>query len=59
MIIQEKEYIKSVIRTVPNRPKEGIMFRDITTLLKDAKGFSLMMQLLFQRYKDMKLEYIV
>ena len=59
MIIQEKEYIKSVIRTVPNRPKEGIKFRDITTLLKDAKGFSLMMQLLFQRYKDMKLEYIV
>jgi adenine phosphoribosyltransferase len=34
---EKKEKIKSKIRTVPNRPKEGIMFRDITTLLKDAE----------------------
>jgi adenine phosphoribosyltransferase len=33
----QKDYIKSVIRTVPNYPKAGIMFRDITTLLKDAQ----------------------
>ena len=59
MTDQEKTYIKSVIRTVPNRPKEGIMFRDITTLLKDAQWFSLMMQLLFQRYQDTKLDYVV
>ncbi|MCJ7500950.1 adenine phosphoribosyltransferase, partial [bacterium] len=26
--------IKSRIRTIPNYPKEGVMFRDITTLLK-------------------------
>ena len=54
-----QELIKSVIRTVPNRPKPGIMFRDITTLLKGAQGFSLMMKLLFERYKDMQLNYIV
>lgn len=30
--------IKSLIRTVPNFPHEGIMFRDVTTLFKDAKG---------------------
>lgn len=53
------EYIRSVIRTVPNWPKEGIMFRDITTLLKDAQWFSWMMQALFERYKDMHLAYIV
>ena len=31
--------IKSVIRTIPDYPKPGIMFRDITTLLNDARGF--------------------
>ncbi|MFH1332708.1 MAG: adenine phosphoribosyltransferase, partial [archaeon] len=30
--------LKTKIRTIPNFPKEGIMFRDITTLLKDAQG---------------------
>ena len=30
--------IKSLIRTVPNFPHEGIMFRDVTTLLKDPQG---------------------
>ena len=30
---KKMEHIKSKIRTVPNWPKEGIMFRDITTLL--------------------------
>ncbi len=30
---------KSLIRTIPNYPKPGIMFRDITTLLGDARGF--------------------
>jgi len=57
--MNDKEYIKSVIRTVPNWPKPGIMFRDITTLLKDARWFSAMMQLLFQRYEDTKIDYIV
>ena len=32
---------KSLIRTVPHYPKTGVMFRDITTLLKDANGFRL------------------
>ena len=31
--------LKSVIRTIPDYPKKGIMFRDITTLLTDARGF--------------------
>ena len=31
--------IKSKIRTVPHYPKQGIQFRDITTLLKDPAGF--------------------
>lgn len=59
MTVQKKEHIKSVIRTVPNWPKEWIMFRDITTLLKDAEWFSAMMELLFQRYEDTNIDYIV
>lgn len=31
--------LKDVIRTIPDYPKPGIMFRDITTLLADARGF--------------------
>lgn len=42
--------IKSKIRTVPNYPKKGIMFRDITTLIKDPVGFRLVIDSLAQRY---------
>ena len=31
--------LKTVIRTIPDYPKPGILFRDITTLLTDARGF--------------------
>jgi adenine phosphoribosyltransferase len=31
--------IKSLIRTIPHYPRQGVMFRDITTLLSDAPGF--------------------
>src|SRR5512146_3244097 len=42
--------IKSKIRTVPNYPKKGVMFRDITTLIKDPVGFRLVIDTLTQRY---------
>lgn len=42
--------IKSLIRTIPHYPKQGVMFRDITTLLKDAVGFRLTIETLVQRY---------
>ncbi len=42
--------IKSKIRTIPNYPKKGIMFRDITTLIKDPVGFRLVIDSLTQRY---------
>ena len=42
--------IKSRIRTVPHYPRQGIMFRDITTLLKDPVGFRVMIQEIVNRY---------
>jgi len=42
--------IKSRIRTIPDHPKKGIMFRDITTLIKDAVGFRLVIDDFTQRY---------
>jgi adenine phosphoribosyltransferase len=42
--------IKSLIRTIAHYPKPGIMFRDITTLLKDPEGFRLTIERLAERY---------
>ncbi len=43
--------LKETIRTVPNWPKKGIMFRDITTLLKDGEAFAEACDKLYKRYK--------
>lgn len=51
--------IKSKIRTVPHWPKEGIMFRDITTLLKDPQGFKETIDLLHKRYADKKIDIVI
>ena len=43
--------IKSLIRTIPHYPKQGVMFRDITTLLKDPAGFKLTIDRLAAHYR--------
>lgn len=53
------EIIKSKIRTIPNFPKEGIMFRDITTLLQDAKGFKACIDDFYNRYKGQRIDAVV
>jgi adenine phosphoribosyltransferase len=50
--------IKSRIRTVPHYPKQGIQFRDITTLLKDPVDFRATIDELAQRYQDVKVDKI-
>lgn len=51
--------IKTKIRTVPDYPKKGIMFRDITTLIKDPVGFRLVIDNLTQRYISGNVEFDV
>jgi len=50
--------IKSRIRTIPNYPKPGIMFRDITTLLKDPVGFQFTIQEIVKRYSTWKIDKV-
>lgn len=51
--------IKSKIRTIPDHPKKGIMFRDITTLIKDPVGFRLVIDSMTQRYIKGDVEFDV
>ncbi len=51
--------IKSKIRTVPHYPKKGIMFRDITTLIKDPVGFRLMIDTITQHVIEARLQFDV
>lgn len=57
--LTQKEYLNSIIREVADFPKPGILFKDITTLLGDAKAFEFLMEHLYDRYKDKNLDYIV
>ncbi len=50
--------IKSRIRTVPHYPKQGVMFRDITTLLKDPVGFRVTINELVNRYAGQKIDKV-
>ena len=51
--------IKEKIRTVPHWPKQGIMFRDITTLLLDKEAFAYVIDQFYERYKDKGITKIV
>jgi len=50
--------IKSRIRTVPHYPRHGVMFRDITTLLKDPLGFRSTINELADRYAGVQIDKV-
>lgn len=54
----DKKYLLESIRVIPNFPKEGIMFRDITTLLNNKKAINILLVHLQDKYKDMNLDFI-
>lgn len=52
------QVIKENIRTIPHWPQQGIMFRDITTYLQHAESYRYSIDILHERYKDMKIEVV-
>lgn len=51
--------LKDIIRDIPDFPKKGIIFKDVTTLLADAKSYQRMIDLLAHRYVGEKIDQIV
>ncbi|KAB8305697.1 MULTISPECIES: adenine phosphoribosyltransferase [Rahnella] len=49
---QQLQFIKDSIKTIPDYPKPGILFRDVTSLLEDPKAYAASIQLLADRYRD-------
>ncbi len=52
------EDVKDKIRAVPDFPKKGIIFRDITTGIKDAATMKAMVDYLCDQYNEVKIDYI-
>jgi len=50
--------LKDFIRSVPDYPKKGILFRDITTLIKDEKAFSEAINQIIERSKNFEIDKI-
>ena len=55
---KDKKIILDSIRDIPNFPKEGIIFKDISTLLSNPKALNTLMTHLENRYKSYGLDYI-
>jgi adenine phosphoribosyltransferase len=53
------DVLKSKIRHVPDFPKPGILFYDITTLLRDAEGFRLAVDRLVEPYRETPVDVVV
>ena len=50
--------LKEYIRSIPDYPKKGILFRDITTLIKDEKAFAETINQIVERAKKFKVDKI-
>ena len=53
------QHIESLIRTIPDFPIPGILFRDITPLLKNPAGFKALVDLFADNYRSEKIDYVV
>jgi adenine phosphoribosyltransferase len=50
--------LKSLIREIPDYPKPGILFYDLTTLLQDGKGFHSLVEQLCDHYRDQEIDIV-
>ena len=53
------EHLKQLIREVPDFPKPGILFYDITTLLKDNVGFAMLIDALSEHYLNFGIDLVL
>ena len=53
------DYLKQKIRTIPDFPKSGILFRDITTLLADPEAFKSVIDLFIEHYRKEQIDLVV
>ena len=53
-----EDKLNKVIRTIPDFPKKGIMFKDITTLLNNSEAFKELIDFLKNRYKDKNIDFV-
>lgn len=51
--------LKALIRDIPDFPKPGILFRDITTLLRDPEGLRYTVQTLAERCAELQVDYVI
>lgn len=51
--------LKKFIRDIPDFPKKGILFRDITTLIKDKGAFRRVIDVFYEHYKDKGIDKVV
>ena len=54
-----QKYVESKVRDIVDFPKKGIVFRDITTAVKDPKALKFMVDFLTEQYEDKKIDYVV
>jgi len=52
-------HLKSLIRDIPDFPKKGVMFRDITPLLSDASGLALSIELLANPFRGQHIDLVI
>jgi len=56
---EARDYIKSKVRSIPDWPIKGVIFRDITTLLLDPPAFKQICTIFYDRYVNEKIDKIV
>ena len=54
----ERKIIEDAVRDIPDFPKPGIVFKDITTILNNAEAYGVLMNHLYTRYKEYNLDYV-
>ena len=55
---EQRSIIEGAIRDIPDFPKPGIVFKDISTILNNAKAFKTLQDHLLERYKSYDIDYV-